>query len=269
MNAIANAEFWLLAVATAGYLIAAVGYVKVLAVGAGMRSAWPSNLAAGALLVQVLWFAVRAYRSGHLPIYDAHGFSASFAGAAMLCVLVFERVSQRRDLGAFALPVALLLIGYSWTLPRHVGPLVPVFQSLWLKTHILTAIVAYACFAATFAASCLYLVKSRTSAVAEDPSRMARLDRLGNVTAVIGFPFMTFCIISGGIWADYVWGRYWSWDPKETWSLITWLIFAAYLHARYQRGWRERKAAVLGIVGFVTVLVTFLGVEIIYQHTTA
>jgi ABC-type transport system involved in cytochrome c biogenesis permease subunit len=77
---------------------------------------------------------------------------------------------------------------------------------------------------------------------------------------------MTVCIISGAIWADNVWARYWTWDPKETWSLITWLSFAAYLHTRYKRGWQQRKAAVLAIIGFLTVLMNFIGVEIIYQY---
>jgi len=268
MTALASVEFWLLAASSAGYAAATGGYWQSRFAGRVAPRGWVWGLTLGALLVQILWFTVRAYRGGHLPIYDAHGFSASVAGAAVLCVLVFERMSNRRDLGAFVLPVALIFIGYAWTLSRTAGPLVPVFQSLWLKVHILTAIVAYACFATAFAASCLYLVQTRSGVAAtEESSKLARLDRVAYRVTVVGFPFMTVCVISGGIWADYVWGRYWSWDPKETWSLITWLMFAAYLHTRYHRGWRQRKAAVLAIAGFLTVLMTFFGVEIIYQHT--
>lgn len=83
---------------------------------------------------------------------------------------------------------------------------------------------------------------------------------------IIGFPFMTFCIITGSIWAEQTFGRYWFWDPKETWSLITWLLFAAYLHVRYHRGWSPQKASILAIIGFLTVLMNFIGVQIIYKY---
>jgi cytochrome c-type biogenesis protein CcsB len=206
-----------------------------------------------------------------MPFYNGHEFAASFACGIVLAVLIFERRSQRRDLGAFALPIVLALLAYAWTQPRGVSPLIPIFRSLWLHVHILTAIVAYACFAMTFAASCLYLLLSRpvpASATAGDDatSTLALFDRVAYQATIIGFPFMTVCIISGAIWADNVWARYWTWDPKETWSLITWLVFAAYLHTRYKRGWRQRKAAILAIVGFLTVLMNFIGVELIYQY---
>jgi cytochrome c-type biogenesis protein CcsB len=265
MNNLAELEFVLLALATAVYAIATAVYWTSVCAGRGMQEPWTSRIALGGLLIQLFWFGIRTYQSGHLPAYNGHEFSVTLSGGIVLAVLIFERLSQRRDLVAFALPVVLLLLAYAWTLPRSVGPLVPVFKSLWLKTHIISSIMAYSAFATTFAASCLYLFKAR-STEGDTAQTLAHLDRVAYQAAIIGFPFMTFCVISGAIWADYVWGRYWSWDPKETWSLITWLIFAAYLHTRYSRGWRQQKAAILAIVGFLTVLMTFIGVEIIYQY---
>lgn len=273
MATLAECEFVLLALATIGYVVAMALYWWFLLAGRGVSNQWASRLAVAALLVQALWFAVRTYRAGHLPIYDGHGFSATFAGGAALAVLIFERLAHRRDLGAFALPIALGLLGYAWTLPRAAGPLILIFKSFWLTAHILTAIVAYSCFAIAFAASCLYLIMTRSIVSGSPPSGIssssAVVDRLAYQVTVLGFPFMSLCVISGAIWAENVWGRYWSWDPKETWSLITWLVFAAYLHTRYHRGWSPRRAAVLAIVGFLTVLMNFIGVEIIYQYQTA
>lgn len=274
MPTLAEIEFVLLVVATAGYASATAVYWTSMI---GRREtphsrAW--RLAAGAWLVQVLWFAVRTLRGGHLPIYSGHDFAATFACGTVLAVLIFEHLSQRRDLGGFALPIALGLLAYAWTLPRTAGPLILIFDSFWLTVHISTAVVAYSCFATTFAVSCVYLIMGRRGTRADQraehtASTLALLDRVAYRVTVVGFPFMTVCVISGAIWAENVWGRYWAWDPKETWSLITWLVFAAYLHTRYHRGWRQRKAAVLAIVGFLTVLMNFIGVEILYQYEMA
>ncbi|MFQ5893605.1 MAG: cytochrome c biogenesis protein CcsA, partial [Nitrospinota bacterium] len=147
--------------------------------------------------------------------------------------------------------------------------LIPIFRGVWLKVHILTASVAYSAFTVTFGVSCLYLLRrgsKATSAPPQGPSGTTMLDTVAYQAAAVGFGFMTLCIITGAIWAEYVWGRYWSWDPKETWSLITWLIFAAYLHTRYHRGWRERKAALLAIAGFITVMVTYVGVDLLMSR---
>jgi cytochrome c-type biogenesis protein CcsB len=164
----------------------------------------------------------------------------------------------------------LILLAYAWTLQPNTGPLVHIFDSYWLTIHILISVIAYACFAATFAASCLYLIRARSSstgtATAASPESLAKIDRVAYRVTIIGFPFMTFCIITGSIWAEQTFGRYWFWDPKETWSLITWLLFAAYLHVRYHRGWSPQKAAILAIIGFLTVLMNFIGVQIIYNY---
>ncbi len=257
-------ELLLLGLASAGYVAGWAFYLGVLWTGGEKLSRWASTLIWGAWMLHAASFSVRTYQAGHLPIYNGYEFSATFAGGIVLVHLIFERLSRRRDLGVCILPVALGLLAYAWSLSSAVEPLIPIFRSYWLKIHVLTAFVAYSAFAATFAASCLYLFRGRVNGAQPNTgnsSSQGSLDRVAYQAATVGFCFLSVCIISGAIWAEYVWGRFWSWDPKETWSLITWFIFAAYLHTRYHRGWRERRAAVLGIVGFILVLVTYVGVD--------
>lgn len=257
-------ELFLLGLATAGYVAAWGLYLGMFWTDGQKLSRWASTLTWAAWMLHAAAFSVRTYQAGHLPIYNGYEFSATFAGGIVLVHLSFERLSRRRDLGVCILPVALGLLAYAWTLSSAVEPLIPIFRSYWLKIHVLTAVVAYSAFAGTFAASCLYLFRGRANGakpVTGNPSSQGTLDRVAYQAATVGFCFLSVCIISGAIWAEYVWGRFWSWDPKETWSLITWFIFAAYLHTRYHRGWRDRRAAVLGIVGFILVLVTFVGVD--------
>lgn len=261
----AEIELLLLALATAGYVVAIGVYWKSIFTGKETMSWSASRIAWGALLIQTIWFGTRTYHLGYLPLYSGHDFSATFALGAILAVLILERQSQRRDLGAFVLPVAVILLAYAWTLPQPAGPLIQIFRSFWLTLHILAAVIAYSCFAATFAASCLYLVRARSNS-AGNISSLANIDRVIYRVTIIGFCFMTVCIVTGAIWAERTFGRYWAWDPKEMWSLITWLVFATYLHVRYHRGWNQRKAAVLAIIGFLTVFMNFIGVEILYQY---
>jgi cytochrome c-type biogenesis protein CcsB len=271
LAAFRETDVFLLGVAILVYLIAWGFYCRAFRESQQRAGQWATGLTWAAFLLQAASFVLRGYRAGHLPIFNAYEFSTTFAGGIVLVHLIFERLSRRRDLGVLILPVALALLFYASTLSKSVEPLIPIFKSLWLKIHILTAFVAYSSFAATFGASCLYLVRARSDTAqpgARIPSGLARLDNIAYQAATVGFSFLTVCVISGAIWAEYVWGRFWSWDPKETWSLITWFIFAAYLHTRYHRGWRERRAAVLGIVGFILVLITFIGVEFLdpQQH---
>jgi cytochrome c-type biogenesis protein CcsB len=269
MFSLAEIESLLLALATAGYIIAMGVYWKSILSGRDTTGWWASRIALGALLVHVVWLGTRTYHLGFLPLYSGHDFSSTLAAGAVIAILIFERLSQRRDLGAFAMPVAVVLLAYAWTLPRTAAPLIQIFNSYWLTIHIIVVVIAYACFAATFAASCLYLVRARTNSIGNttsaSPNSLAKIDRIAYRVTFIGFTFMTICIITGAIWAESAFGRYWAWDSKETLSLITWLVFAAYLHVRYHRGWSQKKAAILAIVGFLTVLMNFFGVEMLYQ----
>jgi ABC-type transport system involved in cytochrome c biogenesis permease subunit len=129
MATLAEIEYILLIIATVGYTAAILVYWRYILARRVPQHWWASGLASGALLAHLIWFGIRVYRSGHMPFYNGHEFASSFACGIVLTVLIFERLSQRRDLGAFAMPIALALLAYAWTLPRGVSPLIPIFRS--------------------------------------------------------------------------------------------------------------------------------------------
>jgi cytochrome c-type biogenesis protein CcsB len=156
------------------------------------------------------------------------------------------------------LPVTIGLLTYAATVPRDVQPLVPALQNQTLLTvHVAAAIIAYGAFAVGFAAGVLYLVQRRDT-VRWLPSSVV-LDEIGYKAVVVGFPLLALTILLGAIWAEIAWGTYWSWDPKETASLATWLIYGGYLHARVVRDWRGKRSAILLIGGFAATLLTYYG----------
>jgi cytochrome c-type biogenesis protein CcsB len=152
----------------------------------------------------------------------------------------------------------------------NIKPLIPALQSNWLIAHVMTCFVGYAAFAVAAGMGVMYLVKSmnvekgkeknKDSLLATLPS-LNLIDDVTHKTIVFGFLWLSAGIITGAIWANSAWGTYWSWDPKETWSLITWFVYAAALHARFTRGWGGKRIAWLAIIGFVAVVFTYYGVN--------
>jgi cytochrome c-type biogenesis protein CcsB len=225
----------------------------------------PSSVAVyGSMLV---WLALifvtaslvfRTIAVGHGPFANMYEFSVAFSWGVLAAHVYFERRYRQRVLGLIALPIALLLMLYATTIPSTADPLVPALQNnLLLTTHVAVAIVAYGGFAVAFAAGLVHLIASATGS-----RRLPRLDLLDEISyraVVIGFPFLTLVIVLGAVWANVAWGRYWGWDPKETASLVTWLIYGAYLHARVVRAWHGRRAAWLLVVGFAATLFTYFG----------
>jgi cytochrome c-type biogenesis protein CcsB len=212
-------------------------------------------LATIALLVSLV---LRAVVTGHGPFANMYEFSMAFAFGILTLYLYFERKYHQRILALVALPVAFGMLLYASTIPADIEPLVPALQNnLLLTVHVATAIVAYGSFAIAFASSVLYLVQPAGGRWGLPKPQV--LDEMGYRAVVVGFPFLTLTILLGAVWADTAWGRYWSWDPKETASLVTWLIYGAYLHARVMRGWRGQRAAWLLVLGFVATLFTYFG----------
>jgi len=172
-----------------------------------------------------------------------------------------------RHLGAFVVPLAFVTLGYAAVLPNEIKPLLPVLQSTWLGIHVTLAVLGNAAFAVTFGVGIMYLLQERQlkrkkpGAFYYKLPSLETLDELGYRALSFGFPFQTLGIITGALWAEYAFGTYWRWDPKETWSLITWLVYAALLHSRMIRGWKGNKLAVLSVIGFCSVIFTFLGVN--------
>ena len=168
-----------------------------------------------------------------------------------------------------ARPIAFLTMVFAVYNDSSIQPLVPALQSYWLHAHVITCFVGYAGFAVSAGVAVMYLLKARQEAakiakgvVGILPSCKV-LDELVYRAIIWGFPFLTVGIITGAAWANYAWGTYWSWDPKETWSLIIWLIYAAFLHARITRGWHGRRAAILSLVGFLATIMCYLGVNLV------
>ncbi len=200
----------------------------------------------------------RAIASEHGPFSNMYEFSLAFAWGSLAIYIYFEIRYQLRILALMVLPVALGLLAYATTVPSEITPLVPALQNdLLLTVHVAVAIIAYGAFTVAFGAAVLYLIQHRDS-IRWLPKK-AILDEIGYKAVMVGFPMMALVIILGALWADIAWGTYWSWDPKETASLVTWLIYGGYLHARVLRGWRGQRSAVLLILGFGATLFTYYG----------
>jgi cytochrome c-type biogenesis protein CcsB len=214
-------------------------------------------------------FAARYIAAGYTPITSLFE-SLSFSAFAIVCVfLAFELRYNLRVLGAFVAPLAFFFSLFAAFLPGEVRTLAPALNSYWLPVHVMLLFFGNAVFAVAFGAGIMYLLMERElkrKKLGPIFKRLPSLDVLDDINyrcLTIGFPLLTLGIITGSIWAEYAWGSYWSWDPKEVWSLITWLLYAALLHGRMTVGWRGRKAAILAIVGFCSVLFTFLGVNLL------
>ncbi len=208
---------------------------------------------------------------GHAPLSNMYESLVFFSWCIALLYLLWERKLKSRVIGAFALPFAFAFNAYASLasgVSAKIDPLIPALQSNWLHAHVITCFLAYASFALSCAISVVYLVKLRRNGKTEKEGpttglfpALDSLDDLIYRTVVVGFPLLTIGIVTGAAWANYAWGAYWSWDPKETWSLITWFAYAIFLHARITRDWRGKRAAILSIVGFIAVIFTYFGVN--------
>lgn len=210
------------------------------------------------LIFLTLSIVARAIQTGHGPFSNMYEFSIAFSWGIVAMGLFFQWRYNAPIVKAIALAVAVILLIYANTLPTKPVPLVPALQqSYLLSVHVAFAIIAYGTFTTGFGAALLYLFQ-RKRAISWMPSPET-LDDMSYHAVIVGFPCLTLVIVLGALWADIAWGRYWGWDPKETASLVTWLFYAAYLHARVMRGWRGSKTAVLMIIGFLAVIFTFFG----------
>ncbi len=258
------------------YFAAMVLYVSYLA----FRSETLGKVATSCLLAGVLveaaamgarWYESYQLGIGRAPLTNLYESLVFFAWTIAVTYLILERKFRIKTVGAFVAPFPFLIMAYASLNPNDIQPLVPALQSNWLIAHVVTCFVGYAAFAVSFGVSALYLFKVRAEQkTGRQPGAFLgyvpasdTLDEVSYKTIAIGFPLLTIGIVTGAFWANVAWGTYWSWDPKETWSLIVWLIYAAYLHARITRGWRGTKAAILSITGFTATIFCYLGVNLI------
>ncbi len=264
-------------ITTIAYLVSMLCFFIHMATRNEQAGAAGSYSAYGGLLVQTVAILLRWKESydlgmGHAPLSNLYESVVFFAWTIILIFAAVDLKYRYRIIGAFVVPFAML--GMAWAqlgLNSGIQPLVPALQSNWLLYHVVTCFLGYAAFAVACGVSIMYLIATRTAPDQEGrrgsilamfpPERI--LDDINYKAIMVGFPLLTLGIITGAAWANYAWGTYWSWDPKETWSLIVWFVYAAFLHARFTRGWVGRRAAWLSITGFAATIFCYLGVNLL------
>lgn len=266
----------LLGITTFTYLFSTILYIAILVFKTPKLGNIATVFTALAWFVQTAGLGLRWIESyqlgiGHAPLTNMYESVVFFAWTIILLYLLIEWKFKTKIIGAFAVPFAFLAMAYasfSTDLNKAINPLVPALQSNWLIAHVVTCFVGYAAFAVAAALGIMYLLKNKSSEDDATSSSIssrfpspAVIDDIIHKTMVFGFIWLTGGIITGAIWANSAWGTYWSWDPKETWSLITWFFYAIILHARYTRGWSGTRIAFLAIFGFISVLFTYYGVN--------
>ncbi len=233
---------------------------------------WVALIGLAGNIVGIVMRWVESYQLGfgHAPLSNLYESLVFFAGTIVLIYLVIERKYSNRVIGAFVAPIAFLAMAYASLSPNisdRIQPLIPALKSNWLIAHVIACFIGYGAFAVAFGVSLMYLMKQKSS---DDTDSMMShlpdanvLDELNHQLVMFGFLFLSAGIITGAVWANSAWGRYWGWDPKETWSLITWFVYATLLHARLMRGWRGKRTAILSIGGFAAVMFTYFGVNLL------
>ncbi|MCQ9205893.1 MAG: c-type cytochrome biogenesis protein CcsB [Omnitrophica bacterium] len=205
---------------------------------------------------------VRWVAAGRPPFSNMYESLIIFSWALILIYLIVEIIYRIRILGIFVSILALLILASASGLDSSIKPLMPALQSNWLVIHVLVCFIGYAAFAISFVSSIMYLILYKREAFEPGGRPLnTSLDTITYKTITFGFLFLTLGIITGAVWANRAWGRYWGWDPKETWALITWFIYAFYLHMRMLKGWKEVKGAWVAILGFLAVIFTYIGVN--------
>jgi len=227
-------------------------------------------LASGSLLVNLGLLSAgliqRGLEAGHWPLTNRYEFALCFSWAISGIYLLLESSWRERRAGPFVAAIALLVTTYAITRPpgdREIYPLLPALRSTWLQVHVLSASLGYGAAGVAAGLGIARLMPAGAPSEGEQhpwlPPR-SQVEHTMERAIALGFPWLTLGLLTGAIWAQSAWGRYWNWDPKETWALVTWLWYLLILHMRSLRNWRGRRLAVLVILGFGIVIFTFIGV---------
>ncbi len=252
---------------TLGYILATAAYITYFfSQNKQSRTIGRSVFFASGVL-HFIYLVARYVVAGHTPLTSNHEAVSFFALSMAWGFLSFRWRYQVKNFGTFVSPVVSFLMLVALLSSKEIRELPPALQSNWLPVHASVALMAYGFLALAFCGGIMYLLqereikKKRFGLFYSRLPSLEALDVLNHHCLAIGFPLMTVGIITGSIWARQAWGAYWQWDPKETWSLITWFIYAAMLHQRLTVGWRGRRAAFMSIIGFGAVLFTLWGVS--------
>jgi len=249
------------------YILAAACYFAFLFSRRESLARTGSSLALLGLVLHTLALILRTVESGHAPFTNMYESLSFLAWSSVLAYLLIEWKYQIRRAGAYLLliVIALMALASSPLMPREATPLVPALQSYWLWLHVSVTLLGEAFFAIAFVTSILYLraeAKEKKGETSGYGLSAEKLDSISYRAVAVGFPLFTLGgLVFGMVWAYKAWGSYWSWDPKEVWSLITWFVFALYLHTRIVMGWKGRRSAVIAILGFLAAMFTYFGVN--------
>ena len=263
-------------ITTIAYFAAMVLFIvyivsRVQAIGLTATGVVWAGFVANTIAIGLRWREAYALGFQQAPLSNLYESVVFFAWSIALCYLLMDLKYKQRAVGAFVIPFAFIfMIWGQLGLNAEIQPLVPALQSNWLTYHVITCFLGYAAFAVACGASIMYLlVIGREERTGDNQGLMGIfpsakvLDDINYKAIMFGFPMLSLGIITGAAWANYAWGTYWSWDPKETWSLIVWFIYAAFLHARFTKGWVGKRAAWLSIIGFAATIFCYLGVNLL------
>ena len=215
-----------------------------------------------AFLLHTVYTVWRGIAAGRLPLANQFEFASGFAWAiAVMGFILYSRLKQEWVMTA-AMPMAFLILSYAAFQPMQIKDIMPALRSAWFALHIGSAAFSYAAFAISAGLGVGYLVQLKKGKNADD-ARLKQMDYMGYRIICLGFLLLTVVIFSGAIWAEQAWSSWWSWDPKETWALITWIFYAIYLHQRLRLKWQGKRMAWLAVIAFVLVIFTFAGVNLL------
>jgi len=272
-------------IALGAYLVSSIIFIFYLSTKKRRLADMGLTLIGFGFAFQTLALITRWFYAGHPPWVNTYEVMSFFAWTIVGAYLALNIRTDYKSVGTLVAPLAFATLGFASLQPSNPTPLIPALQSVWLLIHVPIVVVSYCALFIAFVASILFLfkdkqlneqrpldkrVQKKTSANAKraisqehtnvlDKLSLNQLDDLAYKSVAVGFPLLTIGIITGAIWAESAWGSYWSWDPKETWSLITWFVFLIYLHARTQN-WSSSLTAYIATFGFISVICTFLGV---------
>ena len=239
------------------YIISAFFYLAFLFSKQPRQAKTGSALAIAGLAVHTIALIVRTVESGHAPFTNMYESLSFLSWASVLAFVIIDKKFGISRIGAYIMliVIGLVALASSPLMPKEATPLVPALQSYWLWLHVSVTLLGEAFFAVAFITSIMYLT-------AREPEKKEKMDSVSYRCVAVGFPLFTLGgLVFGMVWAYKAWGTYWSWDPKEVWSLITWVVFALYLHTRIVMGWKGKRSAIIAILGFLAALFTYFGVN--------
>jgi len=249
---------FLILLATGGFIVYVIKQQK-------MVYKWAYRTLLAGFILHTLFLGHQYYTLGTAPVLTLKSALSFFSWTIIGAYLIFHLKFRLMVLGSFIAPLAASLMILSSTIPGVEVVVKPIFKSMWLTVHVGTIFIGNGIFAITFMAAIMYLIQEyhiKSKKFGSFYDRLPSLDTLDSInhhSLIYGFPFLTIGIITGSIYAQHALGDYWQWDPKEVWSLITWLFYAALLHERLAVGWRGRRAAIMSIFAFLILIFTFVG----------